>query len=127
MAGAHLVLKKIFDDGNGLLIKQWDTIGQPVDIDLDAGSYTLTEEKAPDGYMLAAPVSFYVEEDGQIILPKGEDLEAQNDKTITMVDEKIKEKPTKPSGKLATTVEVDGTKVMHRKSLSCQLQQKSRQ
>ncbi|CAG6142175.1 surface anchored protein [Streptococcus pneumoniae] len=98
LAGAHLVLKKIFDDGNGLLIKQWDTIGQPVDIDLDAGSYTLTEEKAPDGYMLAAPVSFYVEEDGQIILPKGEDLEAQNDKTITMVDEKIKEKPTKPSG-----------------------------
>ncbi|CJP11011.1 surface anchored protein [Streptococcus pneumoniae] len=117
LAGAHLVLKKIFDDGNGLLIKQWDTIGQPVDIDLDAGSYTLTEEKAPDGYMLAAPVSFYVEEDGQIILPKGEDLEAQNDKTITMVDEKIKEKPTKPSGKLATTVEVDGTKADAQKEL----------
>ncbi|CMZ62079.1 putative surface anchored protein [Streptococcus pneumoniae] len=117
LAGAHLVLKKIFDDGNGLLIKQWDTIGQPVDIDLDAGSYTLTEEKAPDGYMLAAPVSFYVEEDGQIILPKGEDLEAQDkdDKAQTVVV--TKEKPTKPSGKLATTVEVDGTKADAQKEL----------
>ncbi|WP_257001630.1 SpaA isopeptide-forming pilin-related protein [Streptococcus pneumoniae] len=34
-----------------------------------------------------------------------------------MVDEKIKEKPTKPSGKLATTVEVDGTKADAQKEL----------
>ena len=117
LAGAHLVLKRILDDGRELPIKDWDTNGQSVDIDLDAGSYVLTEEKAPDGYMLAAPVSFYVEEDGQIILIKGEDFEKQDDKTITMVDEKIKEKPTKPSGKLATTVEVDGTKAAAKKEL----------
>ena len=61
--GANL---KITDkDGN--TVAEWTTDGTPYEIErIKAGTYTLTETTAPDGYVVAESVTFTVEATGEI-------------------------------------------------------------
>ncbi|MCF0112017.1 MAG: hypothetical protein HUJ58_08940, partial [Erysipelotrichaceae bacterium] len=53
-------------------------------IELTAGTYTLSETKAPDGYAKADPITFEVDENGKITVDGEEVTE------LTMVDERLK-------------------------------------
>ena len=64
LPGATLIVK----DKNGKEIDKWVSTNEPHYIEgLEPGEYTLTEEKAPDGYMLSTEtIKFTVKADGTI-------------------------------------------------------------
>lgn len=63
LSNAHLVIT----DANNKIIAEWDTDGTTRSIsNLTPGKYTLTETSAPDGYKVADPIKFTVENDGKI-------------------------------------------------------------
>lgn len=65
-------------DENGERYAQWTTNGGPYTLNaIPAGRYTLRENAAPYGYMIANEVEFVVEETGEI-------------QKVTMVDERVK-------------------------------------
>lgn len=49
-------------DGNGDVVEEWVSTDIPHEVTLDSGDYTLHEEIAPDGYLVASDVTFTVVE-----------------------------------------------------------------
>ena len=84
LAGATLAVKQ--DD---TVIEEWTTISTAHKLSLPAGTYTLCETKAPDGYEVAANIEFEVTDAGKLLINKQE----VDTFTLTMTDKK-KQTPT---------------------------------
>ena len=84
LAGAKLAVKQ--DD---TVIEEWTTISTAHKLSLPAGTYTLCETKAPDGYEVAADIMFQVTDDGKLLIDEKE----VDTFTLTMTDKK-KQPPT---------------------------------
>ena len=84
LAGAKLAVKQ----GNRV-IKEWTTINTAHILSLSAGTYTLCETEAPDGYEVAADIVFHVTDDGKLLINERE----VSTLTVTMTDKK-KQTPT---------------------------------
>ncbi|MBR2187811.1 MAG: choice-of-anchor A family protein [Eubacterium sp.] len=108
IAGARLTLRDskgdIVKDTSGNQIGSFISTGSPVSFVLPEGVYTLSEEAAPDGYELAAPVTFTVDSKGNVII----DNEQQPSASVTMTD---KSKPKEYSVKIRK-VDEDGAAVV---------------
>ena len=63
LPGAHVSVT----DESGKVIDEWISTDKPHQMILDAGKYTLKEEKAPDGYVTAEEVAF------EVVLAKDKD------------------------------------------------------
>ena len=66
----------------------WYTDGNPHELNLPAGEYTLTELTAPSGYQLSSPIEFTIVSDGKII------SSALADGVLVMKDSKTPSTPT---------------------------------
>lgn len=84
LAGAKLAVKQ----GNRV-IKEWTTINTAHILSLSAGTYTLCETKAPEGYEVAADIKFQVTSDGKLLI----NGQAVDTFILTMTDKK-KQTPT---------------------------------
>ena len=84
LAGATLAVKQ--DD---TVIEEWTTISTAHKLSLPAGTYTLCETKAPDGYEVAANIEFEVTDAGKLLI----DEQEVDTFTLTMTDKK-KQTPT---------------------------------
>ena len=82
LAGATLAVKQ----GN-TVVDTWTTISTAHKLSLTAGTYTLCETEAPDGYEVAADIKFQVTDDGKLLINE------QEVSTLTMTDKK-KQTPT---------------------------------
>ena len=71
------------------VIKEWTTDGTAHKLSLTAGTYTLCESEAPEGYEVAADIVFQVTDDGKLTI-NNETVEIL---TVTMTDKK-KQTPT---------------------------------
>ena len=65
-------------DAAGKTVAEWVSEKTPKLVQLDAGTYTLTEETAPDGYVLAESMTFTVDKNGKVTVKNenGEDVDA---------------------------------------------------
>ena len=84
LPGAKLAVKQ--DD---TVIEEWTTISTAHKLSLSAGTYTLCETEAPEGYEVAADIVFQVTDDGKLLINK----KAVDTLTVTMTDKK-KQTPT---------------------------------
>ena len=84
LAGAKLAVKQ-----GGTVIEEWTTISTAHKLSLSAGTYTLCETKAPDGYEVAANIEFEVTDAGKLLINEQE----VSTLTVTMTDKK-KQTPT---------------------------------
>ena len=66
LPGAELKLERILESGEKELVESWISGEEEKKFDrLQPGEYVLTEEKAPEGYEKAEPVSFSLQETGE--------------------------------------------------------------
>ena len=72
-------------DADGKTVAEWVSEQTPKTIQLDAGTYTLTEETAPDGYTVAESIEFVVDAAGKVTI-NGEDVNG----TVLMEDDTTK-------------------------------------
>ena len=72
-------------DADGKTVAEWVSDSTPKTIQLDAGTYTLTEETAPDGYTVAESIEFVVDAAGKVTV-NGEDVNG----TVLMEDDTTK-------------------------------------
>ena len=84
LAGATLAVKQ----GN-TVVDTWITDSTAHKLSLSAGTYTLCETKAPEGYEVAADIKFQVTSDGKLLINEQE----VSTLTVTMTDKK-KQTPT---------------------------------
>ena len=84
LAGAKLVVKQ-----GDKIVAEWTTINTAHILSLSAGTYTLCETEAPEGYEVAADIVFQVTDDGKLLINK----KAVDTLTVTMTDKK-KQTPT---------------------------------
>ena len=84
LAGATLAVKQ----GN-TVVDTWITDGTAHKLSLSAGTYTLCETEAPEGYEVAADIKFQVTDDGTLLINE----KAVEGLTVTMTDKK-KQTPT---------------------------------
>ena len=65
-------------DATGKTVAEWVSEKTPKLVQLDAGTSTLTEETAPDGYVLAESMTFTVDKNGKVTVKNenGEDVDA---------------------------------------------------
>ena len=84
LPGAKLAVKQ-----DGTVIEEWTTINTAHILSLSAGTYTLCETKAPEGYEVAADIEFKVTDAGKLLI----DGQAVDTLTLTMTDKK-KQPPT---------------------------------
>ena len=82
LAGAKLAVKQ-----DGTVIEEWTTINTAHKLSLTAGTYTLCETEAPEGYEVAADIEFKVTDAGKLLINE------QEVSTLTMTDKK-KQTPT---------------------------------
>ena len=78
LSGANLKLTK----QDGTVVKEWTTDGTQPEVELENGSYTLTEVSAPDKYQIAPAISFEVK-DGKVTV-NGTEI---NGNKLVMVDQ----------------------------------------
>ena len=79
LPGAKLAVKQ-----GDTVIEEWITISTAHKLSLPAGTYTLCETEAPDGYEVAADIEFQVTSDGKLLIDK----KAVDTLTVTMTDKK---------------------------------------
>lgn len=79
LPGAKLAVKQ-----GDTVIEKWITISTAHKLSLPAGTYTLCETEAPDGYEVAANIEFQVTSDGKLLIHK----KAVDTLTVTMTDKK---------------------------------------
>ena len=102
-------------DKDGKTIAEWTTDGTPYEIDrIPAGTYTLTETTAPDGYTLTESIEFTVEATGEIqtVEMKDDYTKIQFKKTDITTGEEIEGANLKITDKDGNTVAewtTDGT------------------
>lgn len=83
----------VTSDGQKFEPFEWTSDGTPKKLTLKSGTYTLTETKAPDGYLPSASITFTVEmnADGTKAIVKidsnGTSTDADETSTVVMVDE----------------------------------------
>ena len=66
LPGAELKLERILESGEKEMVESWISGEEEKKFDrLQPGEYVLTEEKAPEGYEKAEPVSFSLQETGE--------------------------------------------------------------
>ena len=96
IAGAELRLTAdngVTSDGRKFEPIAWTSDGTPKKLRLSNGTYTLTETKAPDGYLASSPITFTVEmnADGTKAIVKivsnGNTVDSDETSTVVMVDE----------------------------------------
>lgn len=83
IAGAKLSLL----DSEGDTIESWTTkAGKTHEVSLEpGGSYTLTEDEAPEGFNLAADIKIEVSEEGAVTV----NSQVSDDNAVTMIDTRI--------------------------------------
>ncbi|WEQ76775.1 cell surface fibronectin binding protein (B) FbpB [Streptococcus dysgalactiae subsp. equisimilis] len=114
LAGAMIELRNL----SGQTIQSWVSDGTVKDFYLMPGTYQFVETAAPEGYELAAPITFTIDEKGQIwvdsTLIVGDDpiVMIDNDKSITEAGQSIDFEETLPTeqGQSGSTTEVEDTK-----------------
>ena len=62
LPGAELMIT----DVNGSVVDSWTSTGEVHTVQLAPGAYTLTETKAPQGYLVAEPIVFVVDDNGLV-------------------------------------------------------------
>nr|CAA82330.1 fibronectin-binding protein [Streptococcus dysgalactiae subsp. equisimilis] len=115
LAGAMIELRHL----SGQTIQSWVSDGTVKVFYLMPGTYQFVETAAPEGYELAAPITFTIDEKGQIwvdsTLIVGDDpiVMIDNDKPITEAGQSIDFEETLPTeqGQSGSTTEVEDTKV----------------
>nr|CAA80122.1 fibronectin binding protein [Streptococcus dysgalactiae] len=114
LAGAMIELRNL----SGQTIQSWISDGTVKVFYLMPGTYQFVETAAPEGYELAAPITFTIDEKGQIwvdsTLIVGDDpiVMIDNDKPITEASQSIDFEETLPTeqGQSGSTTEVEDTK-----------------
>ncbi|MDO5156183.1 MAG: SpaA isopeptide-forming pilin-related protein, partial [Eubacteriales bacterium] len=81
LAGAKLTVK----DSTGKEVASWTSGTSKKEIQLEEGTYTLTEVTAPDGYEVAETITFKVEKDA-VSVKKGSTFTKVTDDTVVMYD-----------------------------------------
>jgi TQXA domain-containing protein len=81
LAGATIELR----DANSKVVETWTSDGTVHKFSAAAGTYTLVETQAPNGYKIAAPITITVKEDGAV---EKNGSVVDNTAPIVMVDEK---------------------------------------
>lgn len=97
--GAHL---QILDE-NSEVIEEWDSVKEPHVVTLDAGTYTLVETIAPDGYQLSSSITFIVDAEGKATVA-GVDQKG----LITMTDDVVKVSISKVGKDGSASAELEG-------------------
>lgn len=82
LSGALLELR---EEESGRVLKNWVSDGTPLAVNLEAGTYILAEKDSPEGYDIAEPVRFTLNNDGTITCDAPEALEG-NTVSVTMRD-----------------------------------------
>ena len=106
LPGANLVVK----DVNGEVIDSWTSTNESHTINnIKAGTYTLTETQAPDGYILSTEtIKFTIDENGKLTNEKGNEVSK-----IVMYNELKKEKKVDISKQdIATSKELPGASLV---------------
>ena len=112
LSGAKLLLCMMGEDENGKMkiikpeegtgcvvaslndgtLAEWTTDGKPINITgLAAGTYTLTEEEAPDDYDMAEDIVFTLRQDGTLVDANDKVIK---DNKIIMYDDEMEQVPT---------------------------------
>ena len=85
VAGAELTITGKTVEGNDITPVSWTSTDEAHEVTLPAGTYTLHEVSAPNGYKVAQDIQFTVDAKGNVV-SAGKTLEGAR---IVMVDEKI--------------------------------------
>lgn len=107
LSGATLELVSGKDE-DGSTIEKWVSDGTDHSIsDLLPGYYTLVERTAPEGYDIADPITFCLDENGSIYIVDSSGTESEaDDPLVTMEDEKtpsvVKDQPDSPDSPKST-------------------------
>ncbi|MBQ9058867.1 MAG: VaFE repeat-containing surface-anchored protein, partial [Atopobiaceae bacterium] len=107
LPGAELIIK----DEAGKVVESWTSTDEPHMVQLEPGTYTLTEITAPDGYEVAETITFKVDENG---LVDGDKVEMKDAPTPEPVIPVIPENPTVEISKTdaTTSEELPGAKLI---------------
>ncbi|MDO4466148.1 MAG: SpaA isopeptide-forming pilin-related protein [Bacillota bacterium] len=81
LAGATLTITGTTEDGQEITPITWESTGNTRNVVLQPGTYTLTEDSAPNGYEVSESITFVVDKDGKVTVGKDK-VDA-----VVMVDE----------------------------------------
>ena len=104
LSGATLNIK----DATGEIIDTWTTTGEAHYIELKAGTYTLTETSAPEGYILnSTPITFNVSKEGILTDANGKSIN-----TIVMDNTPVETKVSISKQDITNGKEIPGAKLV---------------
>ena len=115
LAGAELIVKRVFEDGSGEYVDgitgKWQSSAtEGKKVSLLPGRYQLEELIPPAGYKRATPIDFMVDGEGNLLIKDDGTYKQQTDKTVTLAN--VKEEPKKYPVIFRKTEQNNATKLL---------------